>query len=65
MNTLFTPPHLIQNILLSILLIGLSALTILSCSEESLTGAQEMQAPSTTSNAITTAQMQTQAKQMV
>jgi hypothetical protein len=50
---------------LSILLIGLSALTILSCSEESLTGAQEMQSPSTTGNAITTAQMQAQAKQMV
>jgi len=42
MNTFHTP-HLIHNIFWSIMLIGLSALTFLSCSEESLTGSQEMQ----------------------
>jgi len=47
------------------MLIGLSALTILSCGKESLTGSQEMQSPSTSGNAMTTAQMQAQAKQMV
>jgi len=46
------------------MLIGLSALTFLSCSEESLTGSQEMQPLSTTGNAMTTAEMQAQAKQM-
>jgi len=57
MNTLFTPPHLIHNILLSILLIGLSALTLLSCSEDSLTGSQEMQPQSTSGNVMTTAEL--------
>ena len=64
MNTFHTP-HLIHNIFWSIMLIGLSALTFLSCSEESLTGSQEMQPPSTTGNLMTTAEMQAQSKQMV
>ncbi len=51
------PPHLIHNILLSILLIGLSALTLLSCSEDSLTGSQDMQPPSTSGNVMTTAEL--------
>jgi hypothetical protein len=65
MNTLFTPPHLIHNVFWYTLLIGLSALTLLSCSEESLTGSQEMQPPSTTGNVMTTAEMQAQSKQMM
>ena len=65
MNTLFTPPHLIHNIFLSIMLIGLSALTILSCGEESLTNSQDMQSTSTSGNVMTTAEMQAQAKQMM
>ena len=47
------------------MLIGLSALTILSCGEESLTNSQDMQSTSTSGNVMTTAEMQTQAKQMV
>jgi len=64
MNTFHTP-HSIRNVLWSILLIGLSVLTIFSCGEESLTGSQEMQSPSTTGNAMTTAEIQAQSKQMV
>jgi len=39
------------------MLIGLSTLTILSCSEDPLTGSQEMQSPSTSGNVMTTAEL--------
>jgi len=39
------------------MLIGLSTLTILSCGEDSLTGSQEMQPPSTSGNVMTTAEL--------
>jgi len=58
MNKIPHPPHLIHNIFLSILLIGLSVLTIFSCGEESLTGSQEMQPPSQSRNAIATTELE-------
>jgi len=64
MNTFHTPPFNTQHFW-SILLIGLSALTLLSCSEDSLTGSQDMQPPSTTGNLMATGEMQAQSKQMV